>query len=204
MTDIFASPFELVSARDYTEPITGLKVEFKTDKIRDSTTKEEVYISSKKYLNDIIIQYKNYSISGQQMKESSYRLYVGIVEDDEFIKKHIYSCAYNNIKDKMCLENKFDDNFDIEGEFYVGIDVSTYTWDVEDYDDSDTDDEKDLPPIKKAISETECIICFEKPPNILYLECLHRSVCVSCDGKGKFVRCPLCRTRIKNKKIRID
>ena len=203
MTDIFASPFKLVSARSYTEPITGLKVEFKTDKIHDSTTKEEVYILSNKYLNDIISQYKNYSISGELMKESSYKLYVGIVEDYEFCKKHVYSCAYNNITSKMGLENKFDDNFDIEGEFYVGIDVSTYTWDVEDYG-SDTDDEEDPTPIKKAISETECIVCFEKPPNILYLECLHRSVCVSCDGKGKFVRCPLCRTRIKNKKIRID
>ena len=147
MTDIFASPFKLVSARSYSDPIISLKVEFKTDKIHDSTTKEEVYILSKKYLNDIISQYKNYSISGEQMKESSYRLYVGIVEDYELCKKHVYSCAYNNITGKMGLENKFDDNFDIEGDFYVGIDVSTYTWDVEDYDDSDTDDEEDVLPI---------------------------------------------------------
>ena len=202
MTDIFASPFELVSARDYTEPITGLKVEFKTDKIHDSTTKEEVYISSKKYLNDIITQYKNYSISGQQMKESSYRLYVGIVEDYELNEKHIYSMAYNNIKDKISIENKYDDNFEIEGEFYVGIDVSTFTWDV--YDSDYEDESEDEEPMKKAICEAECIICFEKTPNILYLECLHKCVCSSCNGKGKFVRCPLCRTRIKNKKIRID
>ena len=199
MTDIFASPFKLVSAMDYTDN-TGLKVEFKTDKIQDSTTKEEVYILSVKYLKDIISQYKNFSISGRQMKESSYRLYVGIVEDYELNNKHIYSCAYNNIKDKMGFENKFDDNFDIEGEFYVGITVSTYTWD--DYDSNSEDEDEE--PMKKAICETECIICFEKTPNILYLECLHKCVCVSCDGKGKFVKCPLCRTRIKNKKIRID
>ena len=203
MTDIFASPFKLVSARDYTDH-TGLKVEFKTDEIHDSTTKEEVYILSMKYLNDIISQYKNYSISGRQMKESSYRLYVGIVEDDELCNKHIYSCAYNNIKDRVFSENKFDDNFEIEGDFYVGISVSTYTWDPYG-SDSDTDDEDEDPtPIQKTISETDCVICFEKTPDILYLECLHKCVCTSCDTKGKFRKCPMCRTKIKNKKIRID
>ena len=204
MTDIFASPFKLVSARDYTEPTTGLKVEFKTDKIHDSTTKEEVYILSKMYLDNIVSQYKNYSIFGQQMKESSYRLYVGIAEDYELNEKHIYSMAYNNITDRISIENKYNDNFDIEGDFYIGINVSTYTWDEYGSEDEDEDEDEEPTPPKRAIPEPECIVCFEKLPNILYLECLHKVVCTSCDGKGEFTKCPLCRTRIKNQKIRTD
>ena len=200
IADIFASPFNIVSVWDYKDH-TGLKVVLKTDEIHDNTTKEEVYILSKKYLNDIIDQYKNYYISGQQMKESSYRLYVGIVEDGDLYEKHIYSCAYNNITGKMCLENKFDDNFEIEGDFYVGINVSTYTWDQ--YGSEDEDEDEEPTPPKRAISETECIVCCEKQPDILYTECLHRVVCISCDTKGEFKRCPMCRTRINNNRIKI-
>ena len=204
ISEIFASPFYIESAYDYTDHTSGIKVELKTAEIHDSTTKEEVYILSKKYLDDIILQYKNYHINGVQTKESSYRLYVGIVEDYELKEKHIYSCGYDNIKDKICIENKFDDNFEIEGDFFIGISVSSFTWGDYNYD-SDIDDEDEEPqPMKKALSETECIICFENTPDILYLECLHKCVCSSCDGKGKFRKCPLCRTRIKNQKIRID
>ena len=184
ISEIFASPFNIVYTDRYSHPCEGLKIKLKTDEIHDSTTKEEVYILSKKYLDDIIIQYKNYFFNGNQSKESSYRLYVGIVEDDELEEKHIYSCSYDNIKDKICIENKYDDNFEIEGDFYVGISVSTIWW--EDYDSNSEDEDEDEEPMKKAICETECIICFEKTPNILYLECLHKCVCVSCDTKGKF------------------
>ena len=200
ISDIFASPFHIDSSRNYTDHTSGIKVEFKTAEIHDSTTKEEVYILSKKYLDDIISQYKNYHIDGVQTKESSYRLYVGIVEDYELQNKHIYSCAYDNIKNKISVENKFDDNFDIEGDFFVGISVSSFTWDAY---GSDNDEDEDEEPPRKAISETECITCFEKTPNILYVECLHKCVCVSCDSKGKFPRCPMCRTRIKNNKIKL-
>ena len=202
MTDIFTSPFNIIDVNSYDHPCKRLKVKLKTDEIHDSTTAEEVYILSKRYLDDIITQYKNYFFDDNQAKESSYRLYVGMMKDYEFNEYNIYSIDYDNIKDKICNENKYSYNFEIEGDFNIYINVSTKWW--QDYDSGSEDEDEDEEPMKKAICETECIICFEKTPNILYLECLHKCVCVSCDGKGKFVKCPLCRTRIKNKKIRID
>ena len=205
ISDIFASPFKLISAENYSHPTMGLKVKFKTDDIHDSTTKEEVYILSKQYLDNIIAQYKNYSVDGRQTRESTYRLYVAIEEDYELNKKHVYSMAYNNIADKISIENKFYDNYEIEGDFYVGIDVSTFTWDPYDSEEDDSEEEGGIfLPAKKAISEAECIVCFENPPNIIYLDCFHRCVCASCDCRGEFRKCPLCRTRIKKQKIRID
>ena len=198
LTDIFASPFKLYASKRFTNPIPSLRVIFKTDDILDSTTHEEIFILSKIYFDNIVSRYKNYSIDGVQTTESTYSLYAGIVEDDDLEKIHIYSIAYDNIADKISWENKYDANSTIEGDFYIELNVSTSV--IDDYEDED----EEPTPTLKAITEEECIICLENKPNILYTECLHIVVCVSCDGKGEFSKCPMCRTKIKNNRIRID
>ena len=198
--DVFSSPFTLCKYNSYDHPCKFLKVKFKTKDIEGSTTAEEVFILSKKHFDDIVTQYKNYYFDNVQAKESSYRLYIGMVKDYEFNEYNIYSIDYNNIKDKISNENKYYSNFEVEGNFNIYINVSVKWW--EDYN-SEEDEDEDEEPIKKTISEPECIICFENKPNILYLECLHVCICNVCDGKGKFYKCPMCRTKIKNQKIRI-
>ena len=123
-----------------------------------------------------------------------------MVKDYEFNEYNIYSIDYNNIKDKISNENKYYSNFEVEGNFNIYINVSVKWW--EDYN-SEEDDSEDEEPARKTITEPECIICFENKSNILYLECLHVCVCNSCDRKGKFTKCPICRTKLKNQKIRI-
>ena len=199
LTDVFATPFKLAYSRTYMEPIPTLKVSFKTNNIHDKTTKEEIYILSKMYFDLLVQRFKNYSIEDQPTTESTYKLTVGLLENNELKYKHIYSCFYNNIEDRISWENKYDDNFDIEGNFFVSIDISAYV--ITDYDSNDEDE--DPPAIRKTITEPECIICFENKPNILYLECMHLCVCNGCDCKGKFYKCPMCRTKIKNQKIKI-
>ena len=197
--EVFSSPFKLTKFNLFHDPISEIKVKFKTNDIFSETTKEEIFILSKMYLDHLILQYKNYIIEDQPTTESSYRLSVGIIEDDELKFKHIYSCFYNNIRDRISWENKYNDNFNIEGSFFVCIDVNAMV--IPDYDSNDeVEDDK---PARKTISEPECIICFENKSNILYLECLHVCVCNVCDSKGRFNKCPLCRTKIKNQKIRI-
>ena len=199
--DVFASPFTLYEAISFNEPCKRLKVKLKTNDIEGSTTAEEVFILSKKHFDDIVSQYKNYYFGNVQAKESSYRLYIGMVKDYEFNEYNVYSIDYDNIKNKICNENKYYSNFEVEGNFNIYIDVSTVWW--EDYNSEDEDEDEDEEPTRKTISEPECIICFEKTPNILYLECLHLCVCNDCDIKGKFHKFPMCRTKIKNQKIRI-
>ena len=72
---------------------------------------------------------------------------------------------------------------------------------IPDYDSNDEDEYNNT--IKKTITESECIICFENKPNMLFLDCMHLCVCNGCDSKGKFYKCPMCRTKLKNQKIRI-
>ena len=200
--EVFSSPFTLYEAISFNEPCKSLRVKLKTEDIQGSTTAEEVFILSKKHFDDIVTQYKNYYFDGNvQAKESSYRLYIGMVKDYEFNEYNIYSIDYNNIKDKIFNENKYYSNFKVEGNFNIYIKVSVRWW--EDYNSDEEYDSEDDEPARKTITEPECIICFENKPNILYLECLHVCVCNECDRKGKFSKCPICRTKIKNQKIKI-
>ena len=200
--DVFSSPFTLYEANSFDNPGKLLKLILKTEDIEGSTTAEEVFILSKRYFDDIVTQYKNYYFDGNvQAKESSYRLFIGMVKDHEFNEYNIYSIVYNNIKNKISNENKYYSNFKVEGNFNIYIKVSVKWW--EDYNSEEEDDSEDEEPARKTITEQECIICFEKTPNILYLECLHVCVCNVCDGKGRFNKCPLCRIKTKNQKIRL-
>ena len=200
--EIFEPPFKLVNSqeRDYEEPrIPSLKFEFKTDNIYDTTTKEIIFNISKRHFDDIILQYKNYVLNGTPTTESSYALYVSIFKDDEWEFKHIYSIILDHESDRISWENKYDSNTEIEGEFFIGIDVVVYV-SPEDEDRFDEDYDYKL---KKSIKEDECIICCDNKANILYTECLHFVVCDGCDKKGRLSKCPLCRKKIKNQRIKI-
>ena len=199
--EVFSSPFKLYEANSFDNPGKMLKAKFKTKNIEGSTTMEEVFILSKRHFDDIVTQYKNYYFDNVQAKQSSYRLYIGMVKDYEFNEYNIYSIDYDNIKDKICNENKYYYNFEVEGNFNIYIKVSVSWW--EDYNSEEEDDSEEEKPPRKTITEPECIICFENKPNILFLECFHLCVCNVCDSKGKFSKCPICRTKIKNQKIRI-
>ena len=197
--EVFSMPFKLTKFRLFHDPIPEIKAEFKTNDIFGETTKEEIFILSKMYFDQLILEYKNYIIEDQPTTESSYKLSVGIIENDELKFKHIYSCFYNNIRDRISWENKYDDNFNIEGNFFVCIDVNAMV--IPDYDSND--EVEDYEPARKTILEPECVVCFENKSNILFLDCYHICVCNVCDSKGRFNRCPLCRTKIKNNKIRL-
>ena len=199
--EIFNSPFKLVNSqsRDYEEPIPSLKFEFKTDDIYDTTTKEIIFNISKRHFDNIVLEYKNYVLNGVSTTESSYTLYVRIFKDDEWELKHIYSMLLDHESDRISWENKYDSNMEIEGEFFIGIDVVVY---VSPADEDRYDEDYDYK-LKKSIKEDECVICFNNKANILYTECLHFVVCDGCDKKGKFSKCPLCRKKIKNQRIKI-
>ena len=197
--EVFSSPFKLSHTRTYTEPIPTLKACYKTKNIYGKTTKEEIFVLSKMYFDQLILKYKNYILENQQTTESSYKLTVGLLENNELKHKHIYSCFYNNIENRISWENKYDDNFDIEGNFFISIVIFTEV--IPEYESND--DASHNKPILRTIKESECVICYENKPNILFSECLHLCVCDVCDSKGRFSRCPMCRTKIKTNKIRI-
>ena len=197
LIEVFDSPFKLIQ-EDLDHNNNCMRLVYCTKEIEDQTTKEEIYIISKMYFDNLLAKYKSYHINNEPATESSYNLQVHLLEDDDVVEKHIYSMSYNNLEDKINIENKYDDNSIIEGIFSIVISITIYKFDFDLDEDYDYYRE-----IKTSINEEECVICYENKPNILYSDCCHIAVCYECDTKGRFRSCPMCRKKIKNQKIRI-
>ena len=195
--EVFDHPFKLTSRRkEYNLNYKSEYYRFKTNEIRGETSKQEVFILAKLYFDNFVEKFKHYTIESIAIVESSFRLYVEIIEEDELNEKHIYSMSYNNIKNKISFENKYNEDFSIEGIFRICLNIACYV-----YEDEDIEEDEEHTVVKKSIKEDECVICFENKPNILFVECLHICVCKQCDKKGNFNKCPLCRKKINNQKI---
>ena len=62
------------------------------------------------------------------------------------------------------------------------------------------EDELEIPPIiETGFASDNCIICCVGKPNILNFPCLHISHCESCEEKGRFINCSICRKKIQRK-----
>ena len=197
LIEVFDSPFKLIQ-EDIDHNNDCMTLVYCTREIEDQTTKEEIYIISKMYFDNLFAKYKSYHINDEPATESSYKLYVDLLEGEEVVQKHIYSMSYDNIEDKINIENKYDDNSIIDGLFSIVIFINLYKFDFNPEEDYDYYRE-----IRTTINEEECVICYENKPNILYSDCCHIAVCYECDTKGRFRSCPMCRRKIKNQKIRI-
>ena len=69
-----------------------------------------------------------------------------------------------------------------------------------DEEESDEEDELEIPPIiETGFASDNCIICCVGKPNILNFPCLHISHCESCEEKGRFINCSICRKKIQRK-----
>ena len=58
-------------------------------------------------------------------------------------------------------------------------------------------------PVETPFATDKCCICLTEKPDIILVPCLHKSVCLQCEEKGKLTKCPTCRLMItkKNKNI---
>ena len=200
LNDVFQLPFEFVGSRTFNFPISSHKTTYKTRLITDETTTEEIFIKSKMYLDHLILKYNRYRIDNIATTETSYNLYIiKILDNEEWFEKQIYYASYDNDTNILCNEKKYDDNLEINGQFYICIDIIASF--VEDTFPHEPDDEE----IYRGtiIRESECVICYENIPNVLFSDCLHMVVCSRCNKVGRIRSCPICRTNLNRVKIKI-
>ena len=57
-------------------------------------------------------------------------------------------------------------------------------------------------PVEIPFANDKCCICLTEKPDIILVPCLHKTVCLQCEEKGKLTTCPTCRVII-NRKIKI-
>ena len=74
---------------------------------------------------------------------------------------------------------------------------------LEDYDPEGDDQEEDPEefslPVETPFTTDKCCICLTEKPDIILSPCLHKSVCLQCEEKGKLTTCPTCRLWITRK-----
>ena len=69
--------------------------------------------------------------------------------------------------------------------------------------DSDTEEPAAFScPVETPFTTDKCCICLTEKPDIILVPCLHKTVCLQCEEKGKLTKCPTCR-RMITRKIKI-
>ena len=68
-------------------------------------------------------------------------------------------------------------------------------------EDDEAEEDEDTTPvaISKPFHYDQCVVCLSKKPELLFVNCLHRCVCIECEETNPFRRCPSCRTHISIK-----
>ena len=56
-----------------------------------------------------------------------------------------------------------------------------------------------LSTISKPFNSDQCVVCLTNKPELLFINCLHRCVCLKCEETNPFHKCPSCRTDISIK-----
>ena len=210
--EVFKSPFKLVfSCPPYFSPVKlpGLKFFYRTEEIASSTTPNEIFKRSQMYLKQTIEKYNRYQIEGGRLAKTNYRLYIAWeVEKDglkELEEKDLYETTYNiEEEEKTQIEEKKYDlpPETIERNFFIFMVPTVYFFREGQPDPDELETVEEYKTIQ-TIKSPECVICYHNPPNILYYNCRHIVACDSCDLSGKLLKCPLCRTKIKNHRIKI-
>ena len=129
--ELYKSPFKSIP---FYSPKSIFKIPeerflFNTDEIQASTTTEEIYKFSQKYLKSIVEEYNQSRINGKRVKQSTYNLYLDIWEEDrkQWKEKILYNVFYNIEENKIIHEENYYNNLDnIEGKFIIGISVGVY------------------------------------------------------------------------------
>ena len=210
--EVFKSPFKLVfSCPPYFSPIKlpGLRFFYRTEEIESSTTTEKIFNLSQMYLKQTIEKYNRYQIEGGRTVKTTYRLYIAWeVEKDgleELEEKDLYETTYNiEEEEKTQIEEKkyYLLPETIERKFFIFMVPTVYVLREGQPDPNELEEVEEYH-IYKSIKSLECVICLQNRPNVLYIKCRHIVACDSCDLSGKLLECPICRTKIKDQRIKI-
>ena len=119
--------------------------------------------------------------------------------------KQVKVCVVMEIK--FLLFNSLDELTDYErAEQYIGRPLTEYEREQIDerYDEGFEMEEPTAfsCPVEKPFTTDKCCICLTEKPDVILVPCLHKTVCLQCEERGKLTTCPTCRLKI-NRKIKI-
>ena len=170
------------------------------------------------YLNELKTQY-NYT------SHSEVLIFYNYIENNInkknfmhhiIIDSNLYNDEYSNA-DSLSEEEILEKNKLIEEGFNLKIiknlgvmttvettffkDIPLYFREFEDEEEEEIIQPIPYIGIEVSFIHEKCSVCLDLIPNILLIPCLHIALCNSCDVKGRFVNCPVCRKEIERKII---
>ena len=210
LEEVFKSPFCLFRNNivfNSSINLEGHEFKYRTEKITSSTTTEEIFNLSQMYLKQKIEYFNHYQTEPEEISPiiTTYRLYIAweVIKDGliqlELEEKDLYHITYKiEEEEKYIIEEKkyYLPPETIKRIFFIYIVPTIY------FQDKQTGPDEEYH-IKKSIKSTECVICLQNRPNVLYIKCRHIVACDSCDLSGKLLECPICRTKIKDQRMKI-
>ena len=116
-----------------------------------------------------------------------------IYEDTEEREKIVNELLKNNNYDKVFIRAEMDIKF------YIHRSLDILNQYEDEFDEGYDDDESPPVIVELPFIADNCSICLSNIPNILFLPCLHQSVCHHCEEIGKLVKCSVCRKKIERK-----
>ena len=208
---VFKYPFKLVfSCPPYFSPVRlpGIKFIYRTEKIQNSTTTEEIEKSTQSFLNQTIEKYNNYQIEGETTILTTYRFYIlwEVEEKDDYEQpkeKDLYETTYKIEEgEKIQIEEKkkYLLSETIQPNFYIFLVPTVYIF-RERQPNPYEEESKEYQNLLKIV---DCVICRKNPTNVLFVRCYHIVVCDICNQSNKIRNCPLCKNSLgKTKRIKI-
>ena len=93
--------------------------------------------------------------------------------------------AKNRVKAIVCTKFYINRSLDLENQY--------------DPEESEEEPAAFSLPVETTFTTDKCCICLTEKPDIILVPCLHKSVCLQCEEKGKLTTCPTCRLMITRK-----
>ena len=189
------------------------------DTFNEETTRQQIYDCYRNDIDSFHDFYQNSNVEDQPVNVFSYVLTItGDYNDeiDDTYHRVIYHVEFNR-NNELIREQKFylTESPAIRAPYKVYISVGLYSFEepqddlplrltdileitdeFTEFDEFDRDYE-----LKKTIKEEECVICYERPSNVLYTDCGHIPTCKECEDKGNIQKCPICRTKVTKDKF---
>ena len=134
---------------------------------------------------------------------------INSILQDELSIKQVKVCIAMEIKFFLSQSlDPLDDELSVYeiAEQHLGRNLTDYEREQIDdlqYHPNDSDTEESFScPVETPFTTDNCCICLTEKPDIILVPCLHKTICLQCEEKGKLSTCPTCRVKI-NRKIKI-
>ena len=101
---------------------------------------------------------------------------------NDLLKNHY---AKNHVKAIVCTKFYINRSLDLENQYET--------------EELEEEPEAFSLPVETPFTTDKCCICLTEKPDIILIPCLHKTVCLQCEEKGKLTTCPTCRLWIFRK-----